>query len=79
MRATTSSIVGIGSRVSLLDLCDQDAFSLTILPAGWPPALDALPATAPAARALLGARLAEEVSWPTPAGARTFRITAIDP
>jgi transcription elongation GreA/GreB family factor len=80
MSIATAPIVGVGSSVTLRDLRNREEFTLTIVPSDSPLAFDPerLLADSTAAQALLGARLHETVSWPTPHGMTAFRVTAIE-
>lgn len=80
MSITTAPIVGVGDSVTLRDLRNRDEFTLTILPSDGPLAFDpeCLSPDSTAAQALLGARLHDTVSWPTPHGMAAFRVTGIE-
>lgn len=72
-------IVGVGSRIVLRDLRNGDEFAVTIHPTADPEDPDRVAPRSPIAQALLGARLDDVVSWPTPNGTARFHITAILP
>lgn len=80
MSVVTAPFVGVGSAVTIRDLRNHDVFTLTIVPSGLPSALDPdqVRPDSIIAQALLGTRLNDTVSWPTPQGMAEFRITAID-
>lgn len=77
--------VSVGSRVSLHDLRNRDAFDVIIIPDTTPEWSDdifpdetlCITVNSPIAHALLGARCGEIVNWSTPSGVSAFRITAI--
>lgn len=80
MPTTTAPVVGVGSSVTVRDLRNHDEFTLTIVTAEPSLAFEPeqiLPDST-VGQALLGARLHDTVSWPTPQGMVPFRVTAID-
>jgi regulator of nucleoside diphosphate kinase len=56
---------------------DQSIVLTLVFPAEAAPAQGRVSVLAPVGLALLGARLGDEVTWPTPGGPRRFRVDQI--
>lgn len=77
MLPASAPIVGVGSCVTVRDLRNHEEFDLTIVGSGSVRDPDCIAVGTPIAEALVGARVHDIVSWPTPHGPTDFRVTAI--
>lgn len=72
------TVVGLGSRVALLDLDTGEREDYTIvLPAHADAALQRVSVLAPIGAALIGYREGDDVEWPTPGGVRRLKLLRV--
>lgn len=75
-----ADVVAMNSRVSFVDLDSGEREEYTVaLPQHADPEERRISVLSPIGTALIGYRVGDEVSWPTPGGARRLRIVAVAP